>query len=55
MNVACQNLEALTASFKYVQDIGRFGSLQSANYTDMLKRAAAAAGRRVPGPAARPV
>ncbi|PSD17047.1 TonB-dependent receptor [Stenotrophomonas maltophilia] len=39
MNVARQNLEALTASFKYVQDIGRFGSLQfSANYTDMLKR-----------------
>ncbi|MBH1508840.1 MULTISPECIES: TonB-dependent receptor domain-containing protein [Stenotrophomonas] len=39
LNVARQNLEAVTASFKYVQDIGRFGSLQFAsNYTNMLKR-----------------
>ncbi|WP_134736653.1 TonB-dependent receptor, partial [Proteus mirabilis] len=39
MNIASQNLQAVTASFKYVQDIGRFGSLQfSGNYTDMLKR-----------------
>jgi len=37
--VARQNLNALTASFKYVQDIGRFGSLQFAsNYTNILKR-----------------
>jgi len=39
LNVSRQNLEAVTASFKYVQDIGRFGSLQfSSNYTNMLKR-----------------
>ncbi|MBK0011662.1 TonB-dependent receptor [Stenotrophomonas sp. S41] len=39
LNVARQNLNALTASFKYVQDIGRFGSLQFAsNYTNILKR-----------------
>jgi iron complex outermembrane receptor protein len=39
LNVARQNLQALTASFKYVQDIGRFGSLQFAsNYTNILKR-----------------
>ncbi|WP_204128711.1 hypothetical protein, partial [Pseudomonas ogarae] len=25
MNIASQNLQAVTASFKYVQDIGRFG------------------------------
>ncbi len=37
--MARQNLNALTASFKYVQDIGRFGSLQFAsNYTNILKR-----------------
>ena len=39
LNIAKQNLEAVTASFKYLQDIGRFGSLQFAtNYTNMLKR-----------------
>jgi outer membrane receptor protein involved in Fe transport len=39
LNVARQNLQALTASFKYVQDLGRFGSLQFAgNYTNMLER-----------------
>jgi outer membrane receptor protein involved in Fe transport len=39
LNVAKQNLQALTASFKYVQDLGRFGSLQFAgNYTNMLER-----------------
>ncbi len=39
MNVARQNLQAVTVGFKYLQDIGRFGSLQfSANYTNMLKR-----------------
>ncbi|GAB3054922.1 TonB-dependent receptor domain-containing protein [Stenotrophomonas tumulicola] len=39
MNVASQNLQALTASFKYVQDMGRFGALQfSGNYTNMLER-----------------
>ena len=39
MNVARQNLQAVTVGFKYLQDIGRFGSLQfSGNYTNMLKR-----------------
>jgi len=39
LNVAAQNLQAVTASFKYVQEIGRFGALQfGANYTNMLKR-----------------
>lgn len=39
MNVARQNLKAVTASFKYLQDIGRFGSLQfSGNYTNMIER-----------------
>ncbi|WP_423179070.1 MULTISPECIES: TonB-dependent receptor domain-containing protein [unclassified Stenotrophomonas] len=39
MNIASQNLQAVTASFKYVQDIGRFGALQfSSNYTNMIKR-----------------
>jgi len=39
MNVARQNLQAVTANAKYLQDIGRFGSLQfSANYTNMIKR-----------------
>ena len=39
MNVASQNLQAVTASAKYLQDMGRFGSLQfSGNYTNMLKR-----------------
>jgi len=39
LNVARQNLQAVTASFKYIQDIGRFGALQFAsNYTNMIKR-----------------
>ncbi|MBD3825737.1 MULTISPECIES: TonB-dependent receptor [Stenotrophomonas] len=39
MNVARQNLQAVTVGFKYLQDIGRFGALQfSGNYTNMLKR-----------------
>ncbi|WP_312239344.1 TonB-dependent receptor [Stenotrophomonas sp.] len=39
LNVAAQNLQAVTASVKYVQDIGRFGALQfGGNYTNMLKR-----------------
>ncbi|WP_448134126.1 TonB-dependent receptor domain-containing protein [Stenotrophomonas rhizophila] len=39
LNVAAQNLQAVTASFKYVQEIGRFGALQfGANYTNMIKR-----------------
>ncbi|MET0130454.1 MAG: TonB-dependent receptor, partial [Stenotrophomonas chelatiphaga] len=39
MNVASQNLQAVTASAKYMQDLGRFGALQfSGNYTNMLKR-----------------
>ncbi len=39
LNVASQNLEAVTVAAKYQQDIGRFGSLMfSGNYTNMLKR-----------------
>ncbi|NYF34364.1 TonB-dependent receptor [Stenotrophomonas sp. JAI102] len=39
MNVASQNLQAITASAKYVQELGRFGALQfSTNYTNMIKR-----------------
>ncbi|KAF1015909.1 MAG: Vitamin B12 transporter BtuB [Stenotrophomonas maltophilia] len=39
MNVARQNLQAVTVGVKYLQDIGRFGALQfSGNYTNMLKR-----------------
>lgn len=39
ISIASQNLQAVTASFKYVQDIGRFGALQfSSNWTNMIKR-----------------
>ncbi|MEL6079089.1 hypothetical protein, partial [Stenotrophomonas maltophilia] len=39
LNVASQNLAAVTVASKYQQDIGRFGSLMiSGNYTNMLKR-----------------
>jgi iron complex outermembrane recepter protein len=39
LNVASQNLEAVTVGAKYQQDLGRFGSLMfSGNYTNMLKR-----------------